>query len=97
MRRRVGGAGKAAPAAVPRTHSSGRRRVAVRPNYVGLLLNGLDAGRMNGAKAPGSGGQPLSDPGSTAPMPKIAAVERRKATRPPLRTRPPKARPQGPG
>ena len=32
---------------------------------------------------------PLSDPGSTVPKPKIAAVERRKASRSPLRARPP--------
>jgi hypothetical protein len=31
-----------------------------------------------------------SAPGSTVPQPEIAAVERRKATRPPLRARPPK-------
>jgi hypothetical protein len=96
------GAGTAAPADVPRKRISGRPRVTVRPNYVGLPFSGLDAGRTNGAKAPGSGGRRVRrlDPGSTVPKPKIAAVERRKATRSPLRARPPrpaKARKGQPG
>jgi hypothetical protein len=52
MRRHVGGAGKAAPASVPRKHGPGRRRVTVRPHYGGPPTLGLDEGRASGAKAP---------------------------------------------
>ena len=51
-----------APACVLRKHTSGTPRVAVRPNYVGLPTLGLDAGRTNGAKAPGSGGRRVRCP-----------------------------------
>jgi hypothetical protein len=71
----------AAPADMPRKHISGRPRVAVRSNYVGLPLmagRGTDEGRR---KLPGSGRAecPPSVPGSTAPRTEIAAVERREA------------------
>ena len=58
-----------APACVLRKHTSGTPRVAVRPNYVGLPTPGLDEGRTNGAKAPGSGGRRVRclDPGSYGP------------------------------
>ena len=51
-----------APARVFRKHASGTSRVAVRPNYVGLPTPGLDEGRTNGAKAPGSGGRRVRCP-----------------------------------
>jgi hypothetical protein len=84
-RRSVGGAGTAAPADVLRKHVSGRRRVTVRPNYVGLPLSGLDADRMKaGESLPDQGAMRVpSGPGRTVPEPKIAAVERRKASRSP--------------
>ena len=51
MRRHVGGAGKAAPADVPRKCIPGRPRVTVRPYYGGLPFTGLDAGRMNAGES----------------------------------------------
>ena len=51
MRRHAGGAGTAAPADVPRKRISGRPRVTVRPNYVGLPPVGLDAGRTNAGES----------------------------------------------
>src|SRR4029079_11675647 len=52
----------AAPAPVSRTHRSGRPRVTVRPNYVGLPIPGLDEGRTSGAKAPRWGGRRVRCP-----------------------------------
>jgi hypothetical protein len=52
----------AAPADVPRKRISGRPRVAVRPNYVGPPLVGLDGYGRGLAKA---GSRPVA--GSTAP------------------------------
>ena len=77
-RRSAGGAGKAAPTPVPRKRRSGRPRVTVRPNYVGLPMSGLDVDRMNGGETcrDKGGTRPLSGPGSTVPEPKIAAMER---------------------
>ena len=74
----------AAPALVPRTRKSGRPRVTVRPNYVGLPPVGLDADRMNGGESlRDQGGQrPPVRPRKYGPgLPKIAAVERQKAAR----------------
>ena len=51
MRRHAGGAGTAAPADVPRKRISGRPRVTVRPNYVGLPMSGLDADRTNAGES----------------------------------------------
>ena len=80
----------AAPAPVSRTHRSGRPRVTVRPNYVGpprwLDGEGRTRAEACGIRRPK---RPPSDPGSTVPRPKIAAVERRKATRPAQRARAP--------
>ena len=78
----VGGVG-AAPAPVPRKHGPGRPWVTVRPHYGGPPFNGLDgtgrAGRKLRARA---GEEPaVQVPEATVPEPKIAAVERRKATR----------------
>ena len=90
MRRSVGGAGKAAPADVPRKRISGRPRVTVRPNYVGLPSMAGRGPDERGRKPCGirrTG--PPSGPGSTVPKPKIAAVERRKATRLGVSARPP--------
>jgi hypothetical protein len=85
----------AAPAVVPRKRNPGRPRVTVRPYYGGPPFSGLDAGRMNGGETcrdQGGRGAPCPAPEATVPEPKIAAVERRKALRPPnLRAH----RPQG--
>ena len=51
MMRHAGGAGTAAPADVPRKRISGRPRVTVRPNYVGLPPVGLDADRTNAGES----------------------------------------------
>ncbi len=85
MRRRVGGAGTAAPAPVPRKHGPGRPRVTVRPHYGGPPFSGLDAGRMNAGESlrdQGGRNAPRPAPEATVPRPKIAAVERREARHP---------------
>ena len=85
MRRHGGGVG-AAPAPVPRKHGPGRPWVTVRPHYGGPPFNGLDgtgrAGRKPCARACEE--QAVRVPEATVPEPKIAAVERREATRPAL-------------
>ena len=48
----------AAPARLPRKQPSGTPRVAVRPNYVGLPFDGLDAGRTNAGESPPDGVRP---------------------------------------
>ena len=55
-RRLVGGVGKAAPAGVLRKHISGRPRVTVRPNYVGLPARAGRGPDEPGRKPGGSGG-----------------------------------------
>ena len=79
---RFGGVG-AAPASVPRKHGSGRPRVTVRPHYGGPPSR-AGRGRMNAGESRGIRRvkSPPPSPGSTVPRPKIAAVERREATRP---------------
>src|SRR3569833_3657190 len=72
-----------APAGGARNLALGRPRVTVRPHYEGLPFSGLDgtgrAGRKPRARA---GEEPaVRVPEATVPEPKIAAVERRKATR----------------
>ena len=69
----------AAPARLPRKQASGRLRVTVRPNYVGLPPVGLDADRTNGGESlRDQGGQrPPVRPRKYGPgLPKTAAMER---------------------
>lgn len=66
-----------------RNPASGRPRATVRLNYVGPPFSGLDAGRMKGGGSlPDQvASRPLSGPGSYGPWePKVAAVERCKAS-----------------
>ena len=71
---------------MPRKHGPGRRRVTVRPHYGGPPTRaGRGTGRARRKPRDRAGEEPPSGPGSTVPRPKIAAVERRKATRSPLR------------
>jgi len=99
-RRSVGGAGTAAPAPVSRKHGPGRPRVTVRPHYGGPPFAGWTRDRTNGGETCRDQGakRPRPDPGSTVPEPEIAAVERRKASRPPVEGAPaeaPKGRRRG--
>ena len=90
MRRHAGGVG-AAPAPVPRKHGPGRPWVTVRPHYGGLPFSGLDGtGRAERKLRDRAGEEPaVRVPEATVPRPKIAAVERREATRPAQRVRTP--------
>jgi hypothetical protein len=84
-RRSVGGVGKAAPADVPRKRISGRPRVTVRPNYVGLpSMAGQGKDQRGESLVVGPVKSRPSDPVSTVPRSQIAAVERRKASRSPV-------------
>ena len=77
MRRHVGGAGTAAPADVPRKHVSGRLRVTVRPNYVGLpSMAGRGKGQRGESPAVGTATSRPPDSGSTVPERETAAAER---------------------
>ena len=79
----VGGAGCGARASGLVSRAPGRPWVTVRAHYEGLPLKRLDGtGRAGRKPRAGAGEEPaVRVPEDTVPKPKIAAVERRKATR----------------